>query len=181
MIDWNDSTGTFTIAFDSGPVTVRPPTFGGMKRLRRSRADFAEEARKRIAALPDLPVVEPPEPPDSADEEAAALHADALVAAAETRQAAIREQSQAVEDINLEESVNFWKLVLIGDETFRGLADPKPPADTDDWPPPLIYDIREIPRGTDGRFLRNADGSLDLTTMPLPLIDRVFQFWGKAR
>ncbi len=172
MIDFLDD-GSLQIDFGEGvPTTIQPPKFGAMKRLRAERDKLAINGAKMIAALGGEP--EPPEIPEPVEGEELPEQSDD-----ERRMAAIdlatrqREYNRAVEEINLNVSVQWWRLVLIGDETFKGLASPAPPDDPDEWPAGLLFDIKPIPR--------NADGSINFAGIEPSLLDRIFQHWGKAR
>lgn len=152
MIEFNDETGLILIEFPNNLlVTLRPPTYGGFKRVRRERERLNEAAHAQVAALPEIPEAGETEGVDDAP----------------TRARLGRERVVALEEINLAAAEQFWRFVLCGDDTFKGLADPLPPvgppgAEFDDWPADLLYDTH------------NA-----LTE--LGLIDRVFASWGKAR
>lgn len=128
MITFN-SDGTTTIDFDSGPVTVKPPTFGGLKRLRSERVRLARKAEDEIAAWD---AAHPIPDDDAAD-------ADPL---AVTRRA--EDRAIAAEEANLAGTVAWWRLVLLGDDTFKRLSEGTVPEDPDEWPAALLYDVRPV-------------------------------------
>lgn len=129
MITFNDD-GTTTIDFAGGPVTVRPPTFGALKRLRSERVRLARKAEDEIAAWEAAH----PEPVGEGDEEPDPT--------AVTRRA--EDRALAAEAANLGGTVAWWRLVLLGDDTFQRLSEGPVPDDPDDWPAALLYDVRPV-------------------------------------
>lgn len=128
MIRFNED-GTTTIDFDSGPVTVKPPTFGGLKRLRSERVRLARKAEDDIAAW------------DAANPDPSEVDGDPDPAAI-TRRA--EDRALAAEEANLAGTVAWWNLLLLGDDTFKPLADGPVPEDPDEWPAALLYDVRPV-------------------------------------
>lgn len=128
MIRFNED-GTTTIDFDTGPVTVRPPTFGGLKRLRSERVRLARKAEDDITAWDAAN----PAP----DEDAGLVDPAAVTRRAEDR-------ALAAEEANLAGTVAWWKLLLLGDDTFKKLSDGAVPEDPDEWPAALLYDVRPV-------------------------------------
>lgn len=153
MLTYLDSGEIIIDDFPDGEVTVRPPRFGAMKRLRAERARLARAGETQIAAWD----AEHPTGDDDEPEVRARRATDRLL---------------AVEAINLDAAAEWWKLVLLGDDSFAGLADGKVPADTDDWPASLIYDFRPILK---------ADAPVEAVLEAQPLVDQVFRHWGKGR
>lgn len=163
MISFDKTDGSVTIDFVSGPVRLHAPTFGGLKRLRADRVRLAREAQDKMAVWDtDHPVPEERgtfgepgyEPPDEA----------AMARRAEDR-------VLASEQVNLEATEAWWRLVLIGDESFKKLADSPVPDDVDEWPAGLIFDVRQI-------IPPNA--SLDLLLAAQSTPDRLVRHWGEV-
>lgn len=153
VIQFNED-GTLDIDFPQGKVTVRPPTFGGMKRLRADRTRFAQRAADEMRQWE----IDHPAPPEDAEVADLARHAE--------------NRLEATEATNLAASVDFWKLVLLGDETFQKLADGPVPSDPDDWPASLLYDFRAI-------VPKDATVEQLLGAQPLP--DQWFRHVGNSR
>lgn len=149
-IDMNDVTGAIEIdgwgTNDDLVVILRPPKYGALKRLRAERERLNEAAYARMAELPEIPAAGETEGVDDPG----------------TRARLARERVAAVAEINLDAAVSFWRFVMFGDDTFKGLAEPAPPDDVDEWPAALIMDARDI-------------------TTEIGLVDRVFNHWGKVR
>lgn len=129
MITFN-ADGSTTIDFPDGPVTVKAPSFGGLKRLRAERVKLARTAQDDTARwetehpAPEGTDDDPPDPT------AVGRHAE--------------DRSLAAEAANLASTVAWWTLLLRGDDTFKGLAEGTVPSDPDDWPAALLYDIRPV-------------------------------------
>lgn len=153
MIHLNDD-GSITIDFAAGPVTVSAPTFGAMKRLRSDRVKLARQSADDTAKW------EADHPRPEGDNEATAAE---VVRWNEDR-------LLATEEANLAGSVAWWRLVLVGDDTFKRLTD-DPVPDPDEWPAALIYDFRAIPR---------EGATFDELLAAQPLIERVFRHWGRT-
>lgn len=130
MIRFNDD-GTTTIDFPDGPVTIRPPTFGALKRLRAERRTLARKAEDQIAVWDEAnPEPEPSEEPSDAEIVAVARRAE--------------DRQFAAEEANLAATVAWWRLILLGDDTFKKLADGPVPENPDDWPAALLFDVRPV-------------------------------------
>src|SRR5262245_44284867 len=114
MLDMNDD-GTIGIDFDTDGgvkrVTLKRPKFGAYRRLKAEANSIVREAAK---ARQDLIAR------TTADEDISPEEADAIVAENEDR------------------VIDWWRLVLHGDDTFKALtADAVP--EIDDWPPYLVF------------------------------------------
>lgn len=130
MIRFNDD-GSSDIDFPNGVVHVRPPTFGGLKRLRSERVRLARRAQDRLTeweSAHPIPVGEGDEEPDPT--EVARRAEDRIIEA---------------EEANLDATEQWWRLLLIGDDSFKALADGSVPDDVDEWPAAMLYDMRPIP------------------------------------
>lgn len=127
MISFDESDGSTTIQFPDGPVRIRPPRFGELRRLRAERNRLARAAVEQIAAWD----AEHPEP------EGDPVDPAVLVRYREDR-------VMAVEEINLESTVAWWRLILLGDDTFGKLSETPVPSDVDLWPAALLFDIRPL-------------------------------------
>lgn len=160
MIHFNESDGSITIDFpDLGPIRVAPPKYGAFKRIRHERARFAEKMQAAMAAKPTLDPI-----PDDADQ--------SPEAAAERQRLTPIYQDRLLEnqDLVADTLAAVWRFILIGDDTFKGLADPQPPTDADEWPAELLIDAGEF---------EQIDGQA--TRMNTPLLDAVLTHWGKVR
>lgn len=152
MIDLRDD-GTMVIDFPdpTGKVTVRQPTWGGYKRLRREHETLAQGARDAIAALPKLDAM--PDAGDDSDEAAA------------TRERLTPEYVRRVgevQEIASEMLAKIWRLILLGaeDGSLRGLATPAPPEDPDEWPVEILVDAAEWDV-RDGERVRTNDAFIE--------------------
>lgn len=94
-------------------VVNPPPTVGALKRLRVKSNELDAEARAKAAALDT-----PPEPAEGEDP-------PPVLTGPERR--------LAVTEINDANVIDWWKFVLLGDDTWKGLA-PDCPPDPDCWP-----------------------------------------------
>lgn len=138
-LTFDEETGNIVIDFPDAPhkedriVTVRPPKYGALKRLRAEREKIANEANRQMEDLPEIPA-----PIESDDPEL-------VKADAEERTKLGNERLKAITEINEQTMATWWKFVLSGDDAFAGLADRPIPADVDDWPSELLIDFRESP------------------------------------
>lgn len=155
MLTFQDD-GSITIDFGANAVRVKAPTFGGMKRLRAERVRLARDAAESTAKWR----AEHPAP--EGDDDASAVEIGLYN----------QEVVLATEEANLVASVAWWRLVLVGDDTFKKLAEADVPADTDEWPADLLYDFRSLPR---------PGATLDDLLAAQSLIEQVFRWWGKGR
>lgn len=166
MLTFDQESGNIVIDFETGPVTVRPPKFGAMRRLRAERSRINLAGRAKMEAwdaehAPPAPEGEDAPPEDPLEQ------ARLLV-----------ERSLAQEEVNLDGAVEWWSLVLKGDDngSFVSLVDAGTvPDDSDDWPADLLYDFRPTVRGN------VADLSSEEINALQPVIDQIFRHWGKAR
>jgi len=134
MITFNED-GSSDIDFPNSVVHVKPPTFGSLKRLRAARVQFAREAQDKITAWE----AEHPEPQGEGEGDEA-TPADPVAVARH-----VEDRIVATEEANLEATEKWWRLLLIGDESFKALADGNVPDNVDDWPAAMLYDVRPIP------------------------------------
>lgn len=114
MFDLNDSTGEITIDFDetaedgsvsATKVVVAPPrTFGSLKRLR-AEVEKINGDRDALATQ---------------------YRDDPAIGATEM----ISKLNNFIEDAIM----RWWRLVMTGDESYKGQASPPPPDDIDAWP-----------------------------------------------
>lgn len=110
-----------TIAIDFAPsegppvrvVVQAPPTVGALKRLRKKANEIDAEAFAY----------------------AEGLDADLTEEQIESGQQPLtpQERRRLVQERNDESAILWWTFVMIGDDTWKGLA-PDAPSDTDDWP-----------------------------------------------
>lgn len=163
MIDLRDD-GTITIEFPepTGKVTVRQPTWGGYKRLRAEHERLAEEAREEIAALPKLEPM-----PDAKDESEEATATRERITPSYVRRVS------EVQEIASTMLAKMWRLILIGDEGFKGLATPTPPDDPDEWPVELLVDAAEWGE-------REVDGKTERYRTNDAFIEQWFRHVGKV-
>lgn len=145
MIEFDNSDGSMVIEFPQGAVRVKAPTFGGFKRLRAERVRLARVAQDQLTAWEaEHPVPEG----DDVDPVEIARHAE--------------DRILAVEAANLTATEAWWRLLLVGDDTFKGLAETPVPEDVDDWPPSLLVDIRPaIPAGSSVEVILSAQSMPD--------------------
>jgi hypothetical protein len=118
MFTLDDDTGDITIDFTiehegAEPETLKvvvspPPTFGAYKRI---RAEVAKINKDR-------------------DELSKQLREDDSVGVAEMNS---RLNEQAEDGL-----LGWWRLVMIGDDSYKGRATPAPPDDLDTWPVYLV-------------------------------------------
>lgn len=126
---FNDD-GSTTIDFAESVVRIKPPTFGALKRLRAERVRLARQAEAEIA---EWDAAHPA--PEATDDE----EVDPLAVQRHTE-----DRSLAAEEANLNGTIGWWKLLLVGDDTFKGLAEDPVPEDPDEWPAALLYDVRPV-------------------------------------
>lgn len=130
MYQLNDQTGEITIEFpDFGTVTIKHLKFGAYRRIRAERQRVAQDITAQITALPDLP---PIPTADDASPEASTERARLV--------SAYQERLLQAQDLQSDGLARIWRFILLGDESFAGVATPKPPDDTDDWPAELFVD-----------------------------------------
>lgn len=155
--------GTIQIdGFPDGPVTVRPPTYGGLKRLRAERVRVARDAEDKI----DRWEAEHPAPEGE--------EADTDPHAATRRE---EDRLIAIQDANHEAAIGWWRLILVGDDSFAKLADGKVPDDADDWPAELIFDVRPLlPRLPEGQT-HSVETIMAAQSTP----DRIMRHFGLGR
>lgn len=134
MIRFNDD-GSSDIDFPTGMVHVQPPTFGGLKRLRAERVRLSREAQDKLTAWD----AEHPEPPGEGEGDDATPPDPVAVARR------IEDRVIAAEEANLEATEKWWRLLLVGDDSFKALADGNVPENVDEWPAAMLYDVRPIP------------------------------------
>lgn len=171
MLTYEHDSGDIVIDFPDGPVRVKPPRFGAMKRLRAERHRLAWESEDAIAAWE----TDHPEPalPALLEDGTTDVAATAEWSRVVTRRRSERDAFQ--ETTQLDGSVRWWRLCLEGDDTFKGLAVDPVPADADDWPGDLLYDFRPVVRKP------VAELTVEELEELQPTIDQVFRHWGKAR
>lgn len=159
-IDFNEDTGEITIEFDPRTtVVVSPPKYGQLKRLRAEREALYRDANEKLEALAKVP--DPLEfngtegyTPDQV--------AEMVKDDAERRALLGRERLEAFAEINEQGLERWWRFVIVGDDSFKGLGNQAVPKDVDDWPAELLTDARE--------------------SVVVPgIIDRMFNHWGKVR
>jgi hypothetical protein len=158
--------GTAVIEFPSGPVTIRPPKYGALKRLDAERQRISDQVADVIMGFGKLEPI-PKEQPEPTDEERAER----------TRIVRLhRARVEQINELNLDSMIQMWRFILLGNRgtegggDFDGLADPRPSSDPDEWPGSLLYDHRE-PFTLDG----------DDLVANVSLLDRMFQHWKKVR
>lgn len=154
MIELKDD-GSAVMDFPSGPVTIKPPTWGAYKRIRAQRAKLTEEMQTALDAA------EPLDPlPDAEDQSADAQITRGLLI---PKYIARRDQNQEIVAGML---AKLWQFIMLDEN----LADPKPPTDPDDWPTELLLDAGEFEMVGD-RAVRTND----------TILESVLMHWGKAR
>lgn len=183
MIHFSKEDGSVTIDFASGPVKVLAPNFGALRRLRADLAKFRREASDTALAWDkEHPAPKPKKkrkPPAKATEEIAAPDepddeepADPIAVARHAEDA-----FAVVEEANVEASVKWWRLILVGDESFQRLAETPVSENPDEWPAALLYDFRPpLPVLLNGQKYTTEQL---MTVMSTP--DRVVRHWGEAR
>lgn len=134
MLTFNED-GSTDIDFPDGPIHVHAPTFGSLKRLRSERVRLSRIAQDQLAAWEN----EHPEPTGESDGENDTSEPDPVAVARRAEDRIV-----AAEGFNLAATEAWWRLLLVGDDTFKGLADSAVPENTDDWPAALLFDIRPI-------------------------------------
>lgn len=164
MITFDDATGAILIDDFEPAVTIRPPKFGHLKRLRAERDRIGDADHREVLLLPALEEI-----PEAKDDETPEEKEERL-----RIKIAIRDRAREIERIHYEHMVEIWRFIMVGasDGSCVGLASPAPPENPDDWPADLIFDTH------DGMRI-DADGRLILQEETL--LDRVFHHWGKAR
>lgn len=147
MIHFHED-GSSTIDFPNGPITIKAPTFGALKRLRSERVRLARKSEDDLAQW-DAQNPEPGgEGDNSPDPVAIGRHKEDRVVAAE--------------QFNLAATEAWWRLILLGDDTFKCLAEGDVPEDVDEWPSALIFDVRPVvPPGATLDVLLSAQSAPD--------------------
>lgn len=132
MLDLRDD-GTIGIDFEDGaaPVVLARPKFGAYKRLRAELDRVRVEIPAFQSKLVDAAVAEAGEGATIAD-------------IPKEKIAEINEQSRDHSD---EVTAAWWKLILIGDDSFKNLViEGTVPPSPEDWPAYLIYGAAVIPQ-----------------------------------
>jgi hypothetical protein len=160
LIDLKDN-GDIEIEFDDKTVTIRPPRYGALKRLDRERERISDIVAEKIAAFDKLDPI-----PKAADDETDEQRAERV------RIVKLhRERVDQINQLNVESMIEMWTFILFGHgEDFKGLAQPEPPRDPDEWPGSLIFDHHELFSMNGDQLVANAS-----------LLDRVFLHWKKVR
>lgn len=156
MIELKDD-GRVIMDFPTGPVTIKPPTWGAYKRIRAERQRLVDEMQERIDAK------EPLEPlPDAGD-----TSADAQIDRAKRIPlwVARRDENQ---EIVADTLGKVWQFIMCS--PGENLAESPPPADPDDWPTELLLDAGDFEIVGDRAVRTNET-----------ILEAVMQHWGKAR
>lgn len=163
MISFDKTDGSVTIDFAAGPVRLHAPTFGGLKRLRAERVRLARAAQDKLTAWD----ADHPAPEDVGTEgEPGFEPADEAEVARRAE-----DRVMAAEQANLEATEAWWRLVLVGDDSFKKLAEGPVPDDVDEWPAGLLYDVRQI---------IPPNSSLDVILAAQSTPDRMVRHWGEV-
>lgn len=158
MLTFEDD-GSITIDFPDGPVRVKPPTFGGLKRLKADRVRFARTAQDAMLAWEEANPA-----PDAEDAVATSRWAE--------------DRIMATDDAHLAAAVSWWSEVLLGDESFKTLVESgSVPPDPDEWPAGLLYDFKPPLPALQGDAKYTTDQLLSLQSMP----DQALRHWGNGR
>lgn len=182
MIRFDSSNGDVVIDFEVGAITLRPPKYGHLKRIRRERDNLLSVVNSKTLELSDIT----PLPAGPTDEQGKPR--PPTLEERRAREVILqehRERIQQIEDINLESVESFWRFVLLGasDGSCVGLASPPPPEDSDEWPAELLFDTKDgvVIDTPAGKVNLTLDADQELQFESETLIDKVLKHWGKVR